>query len=628
MKHLVLLRAERRHPDHRLAAVQANAVMLDALQLLKRPLGRVARIGGLESATHHAVKDQPHEADRRMRANPLGQAVIHRANLDLGLEHLEPALDVGERLVARNHVLRGEALGVGHQQQLAVHHFGKTLRLVVDVLAEEFLAQIDLDDARRVRFADRMVEARLGAAIRELAAPVLHAFVLLGELARPFVCLADQRVDTRVALFGLGGRSHRVVRGHQPQPVPGLLRDHLLRGGGALLFVEGFEQLDELVVAPARHGDDELERFAAGQAHGLECLEIVQAQQAPVGHQHQALHRREALEHLGERGQQDARLTRVAVEHLVVDRQPLGGLHHAEHELAGDQPLLGHAVLAHVTGLLAEPLAADRGEVVEDHRQILVDQRAKQPGDHRIDLVLVVHQRIEAAQQLLVGDRLRPEVRQRHRLHPAQYAELRFRIAQAVEHHQTDQRFHVRGAARAAKHRTQLREAQRLPQFGQRPHVPERPGGLERHGGCWRLGAHRFAAGDLQQPVDHRVERTIDLLGAPERGDGALLHPSRLVAIGLDELDVAATSRGGELDVQAATLPRQKDPASLKVTVTDVPPQHFCDHGLETRAGAEGTFPKRGEIRGEVSNPGAPSARFRAQRADFVHRLVKARLAR
>src|SRR5690606_21947113 len=148
-------------------------------------------------------------------------------------------------------------------------------------------------------------------------------------------------------------------------------------------------------------------------------------------------------------------------------------------------------------------------------------------------------------------------------------------------------RFHVRGAARTAKYPPQLREAQRLPQLGQRPHVTECPRGLERHRGRRRLGAHRRAAGDLQQAVDHRVERPIDLLGAAERGNGALLYPASLVAIGLDELDVAATSGGGELDVHAATLPRQKASSSLMVTVTNVPPQHFCDHGLETRAGAE-----------------------------------------
>ena len=57
MKHLVLLRAERRHRRHRLAAVQAHTVMLDALQFLERPLGRVTRVGRLESAAHHPVQD-------------------------------------------------------------------------------------------------------------------------------------------------------------------------------------------------------------------------------------------------------------------------------------------------------------------------------------------------------------------------------------------------------------------------------------------------------------------------------------------------------------------------------------------------------------------------------------------
>jgi len=34
----------------------------------------------------------------------------------------------------------------------------------------------------------------------------------------------------------------------------------------------------------------------------------------------------------------------------------------------------------------------------------------------------------------------------------------------------------------------------------------------------------------------------------------------------------------------------------LKVAVTNVPPQHFCDHGRQTRAGAEGTFRKGAKI--------------------------------
>ena len=599
----MLFRAERRHPCHRLSAVQTHAVMLNALQLLKRPLGRVAHISRLKAATHHPMQDQRHEADRRVRADPLGQTVIHRADLDLGLEHLETALDIGERFVALNHVLRGKPLGVGHQQQLAVHHFGKTLRLVVDVVAEQLLSQIHLDDARQVRFADRMVEARLGAAVRELATPVLHAFVLIGKLARPLIRLPGQRVDTLVALLGLLGCGHRIVCDHQPQVIPGLLRDHFLSGGDALLFVEGGEQIDELVVTPAWYRDDELERLATGQAHGLQGFEIVQAEQPPVGYQHQALHRREALKHLAERGQQGTRLGRVAVEHLVVDRQSFGGLNHAEHELAGNQPLLGHAVLAHVADLFAEPFATDRGEVVEDHRKILIDQRAQQPSDHAIDLILVIHQGIETAQQLLVGDRLRPEIGQRNRLHPAQHAELGLGVAQAVEHHQADQRFHVRGAAGAAEHPAQPGEAQRLPQLGQRPHIAERARGFERHRWRRRLGAHRFPTGDLEQAIDDRIERPIDLLGTAERGDGALLYLSGFVAIGLDELDVAAASGGGELDMHAATLSTYRVPSSLDNTVTNVPPQSFFDHGFETRAGAGGTFRKGVKIGGKCRTP-------------------------
>lgn len=110
-------------------------------------------------------------------------------------------------------------------------------------------------------------------------------------------------------------------------------------------------------------------------------------------------------------------------------------------------------MLAHVAGLLTEFFASNRGEVLEDHQQTLVDQQAKPPDDRRIGLVLVVHQGNRAAQQLLVRDRLRPEVgQQRHRLDPGQHAELRSRSAQPVEHHQPDERFNVRGAARAAEH--------------------------------------------------------------------------------------------------------------------------------------------------------------------------------
>ena len=67
---------------------------------------------------------------------------------------------------------------------------------------------------------------------------------------------------------------------------------------GALALMEGVEQVDELVVAPARHGEDEFERLAAGQSDRLQRLQIVQAEQPAVGHQDQAAHGREARQHL------------------------------------------------------------------------------------------------------------------------------------------------------------------------------------------------------------------------------------------------------------------------------------------------------------------------------------------
>jgi hypothetical protein len=138
--------------------------------------------------------------------------------------------------------------------------------------------------------------------------------------------------------------------------------------------------------------------------NGLQRLQIVQAEQAAIGHQHQAAQMREALHDLLDDRQHRLGLGRVALEDLVIDRQALAGLHHAQHELTSDQALLGHAELADIAGHRGESFGANRGHVVERHRQILVDQGAQQRGDHAIDCVLVVHQRVHAAQQLLMRE--------------------------------------------------------------------------------------------------------------------------------------------------------------------------------------------------------------------------------
>ena len=131
-------------------------------------------------------------------------------------------------------------------------------------------------------------------------------------------------------------------------------------------------------------------------------------------------------------------------------------------------------------------------------------------------------------------------------------------------------------------------------------------------------------ANSLQQAIDHRIERAIDLLGAAKRGDGALLYSPGLVTVGLDELDVATGTGGGDLDVHAATLTRHKASSSLTVTVTNVPPQHFCDHGLETRAGAGGTFPKGAKIGVKCRTP-VHGPILRRSGASREHRRMGAR---
>ena len=68
------------------------------------------------------------------------------------------------------------------------------------------------------------------------------------------------------------------------------------------------------------------------------------------------------------------------------------------------------------------------------------------------------------------------------------------------------------------------------------------------------VGCHRLAAGHLEQAIDDGIEFAGELVHAPQGGDGALLHPPGVVAIGLDELDVVARAGRGDLDKLAATL--------------------------------------------------------------------------
>jgi hypothetical protein len=108
------------------------------------------------------------------------------------------------------------------------------------------------------------------------------------------------------------------------------------------------------------------------------------------------------LDHRLQRGD----FRRIAVKHLVVQRQAFGGLDDTQHELAGDHPFLGHAEAAHILDLLRQALGANGGHVVEHHGQFLVDHGPQQARQHLVDRLAVLDQGIHGPQQVLVLDRL------------------------------------------------------------------------------------------------------------------------------------------------------------------------------------------------------------------------------
>jgi hypothetical protein len=67
----------------------------------------------------------------------------------------------------------------------------------------------------------------------------------------------------------------------------------------------------------------------------------------------------------------------IAVKYFVIQRQTIGRLQHAEHDLARDQIFLRHAKFAHAIVLLRYPFGPDRRHVIEHHGQILIDHRTQ-----------------------------------------------------------------------------------------------------------------------------------------------------------------------------------------------------------------------------------------------------------
>ena len=205
-------------------------------------------------------------------------------------------------------------------------------------------------------------------------APLSGSF-LPAELGRELLGTPLQRSDAAPAQRCLLTRPAGVVGDHQAPVLPARFPDGLgVRG--ARLGLQGLQDLGEIAVAPPRHRQDELKRLCIGQRELGKRLDVVEREQPPVGDHDQAPNMRVTRQHLGERRQQRRHLGRMAGKDFVVDRNALCGLHDAEHELACDQALLAHSEAPHVACLLARPLGADGGPVVQDDQKYGVDQQA------------------------------------------------------------------------------------------------------------------------------------------------------------------------------------------------------------------------------------------------------------
>ena len=250
-------------------------------------------------------------------------------------------------------------------------------------------------------------------------------------------------------------------------------------------------------------------------------------------------------------------------------RQAFGGLDDAQHELAGDDTLLGHAEAAHILNLLRQALSANGGHVVEHHGQFLVDHGPQQARQHLVDGFTMLNQGIHGPQQMLVLNGLRDNARQADGLQPAQDAELGFGVAQAVDGHDAQQGFDVDVVAAAAEYGAQAVEAQIVPETGQRPDIAEGAGGLKSDGGRWRRFGKRFT-GKAGESGNNAVKLLrLEFVEATEGGDGTLLGAAVFVAVGLDQLDVLARAGGSELDEHAVTL-HQAKPLSMLSESNDI----------------------------------------------------------
>ena len=495
LKDLSLLRG---HAGDAAVGVLADggAVLLDAAKQLQCAGRTQAVAAGFESHAHHPVKHQCKKADLGVGSDALGQPVVDGGDLNVGFEHPKAALDIGKALVAA-HDLGGAKVGdVGEQHEFAVKALGVSDCVGVNRVAEALGLVVGVDEARELGIGDGPRESRVGTPVGGAAPALGEPFVLGVELAGHALGqrldLGDAGTPARCLLAG----THRIVGDHQALVGKSPL-------GQAVGELQRLHRAAKFRIPSRRHGKNEFNApltIALGQLGQL--ADVVHAEQAPIGHQDHPLDAK-ALEHPLEHRLQRARLGHVTRVHGVHERQAVGRLHQTEHELAGNaRGLLVHAVGPQVVFEQRLAVDAHRGEVVKHHGEFLVNQRTDVFAELLVDRVGVIADRIHGAQQVIVAHRRR-HARYRHRVEPAQHAELGVGVTQPVKHHGAHERFGIERSARGAQHPTKnLTESEIAPELvkgidvaiGQRAVVLDRMG---------RVGA---APESAVQAIDEWVE--------------------------------------------------------------------------------------------------------------------------
>ena len=118
--------------------------------------------------------------------------------------------------------------------------------------------------------------------------------------------------------------------------------------------------------------------------------------------------------------------------------QPISALNDAKDKLPSDTSrFLVHPVGADVIFNPCLAMNAHRGQVVKDHRELLVQQGPHLLGHEVLNRFAVVHEGIHRAKEMVVRNRI-GHIGNRHRFQPFEAPKLGVRGAKTVENHGTD----------------------------------------------------------------------------------------------------------------------------------------------------------------------------------------------